>query len=73
MSDTPNQSPEPLDSSKNERTNTETNNHLRIAFAIVGMLVGDDFIHFDLNDRLWVDQFELAVTEVADLLWEFHG
>lgn len=56
----------------NPFVNTHTSPHLAEAFAIVGWLVALRVMDFDLDDRQWVDDFEIAVTEVARLLKEFN-
>lgn len=49
----------------------ERSKALSLAFAIVGRLVAEGFIHVDLVDKEWPVLFKHEVVAVADTVYEF--
>lgn len=49
---------------------TAKSDALRLAFEVVGKLVCQGALAFNLEDRNWIDKFETCVTEIAKVLAE---
>lgn len=58
---------------KNPNVDTRTSEDLQTAFAIVGALVAGGLLHYDLDNRRWVDNFETALITIARALSENRG
>lgn len=61
--------PEELPNNMGERQEAQT---LSIAFAVIGKLIGEGFIHVEFNKDDWEVLLRLQVQTVAEVLYDYQ-